>query len=100
MRRTGTSAGPAIVRVEADDSVDFSSEWSLSGTLIEDAVFFRRLEMRASQPQAALLLEGAPSWQNPVNHLDTDGNQTISPRDVLTVVNVLNVGWSSARDCG
>jgi hypothetical protein len=84
------SAATNELRVIAnlDDTVDFGSGWSLTGTMVERGDFFRVLQ----KDQVTLFLSGPANWQNPIDRHDVNNNGVSDPvGDILVLLNEINL---------
>jgi len=70
----------------SDDTVVIGTGWSLTGTQVENGVFFRIVE----QGTARLFLKGPHDLQNPAQREDVNGQDGVTALDVLDVINYIN----------
>lgn len=71
---------------DADDQIILSGSWTLTGTLVQDNIFFRILR----QADVTVHLAGPRDWQNPIDPHDINADSFVVPGDVLLVINQLN----------
>ncbi len=72
-------------------SVSLAGGWHLAPPQFVGAEFFRIV----TQNGLTVHLAGLHPWQNPVNSLDTNNSETVTPLDVL-----LGINWINARGSG
>ncbi|MCY2978322.1 MAG: FG-GAP-like repeat-containing protein [Planctomycetota bacterium] len=70
----------------AQDSIESSLGWALETRLLEQG----KLVHVFKQSSSIVRIESSLPWQNPINRLDADGDGTVSPLDVLVIINHLN----------
>jgi Tol biopolymer transport system component len=68
------------------DSIESSLGWVLETRLLEQS----KLVQVFKQSSSIVRIESSLPWQNPMNRLDADGDGTVSPLDVLVIINHLN----------
>ena len=79
-----------------DETVDLDMGWQITGTAVDGGKFVRVL----TNGGATLRLIGPRDWTNPINRLDTNGSGSVSPLDVLLIINELNNPQFSNSDRG
>jgi hypothetical protein len=80
------ASGTLRVRHDQADRVEYGSGWKVELPRLVDGVFLQTL----TQAGATVLVQNPTAFQNPLRPLDTDGSGSISPLDVLLIINELN----------
>ncbi len=80
------------VVMNADDALSTPNVWSAQSGRIENNVWIQTYINVDKNTNAVRTLEvvSARPWRNEVSRLDADGDKTISPLDVLVLINAIN----------
>lgn len=71
-----------------------TATWRLGTPLVDGQRFLRGVRSLSS-PSEILYIEGGAAWQNPINPNDIDANGSVSPLDVLHIINELTANFFS-----
>ncbi|MFN7876508.1 MAG: FG-GAP-like repeat-containing protein, partial [Pirellula sp.] len=76
------------IRMGADDVLQTSSAWRVGAGRVEGGLWIQSFVSGAS----TIEVQDALAWRNSVSQFDMDGDSTVSPLDVLHLVNAINNG--------
>jgi hypothetical protein len=76
------------ISMAADDALQTSSAWRIGAGRMENGLWIQSFVSGAS----TIEVQDALAWRNSVSTFDMDGDTTVSPLDVLHLVNAINNG--------
>ncbi len=86
LRTITDSAQSLMLRHDADDTIHYINDWT-----IDSPVFINNEATHIVRGEdAELQVVNTTPWQNPLNRLDTNLNNSVSPIDALLIINSLN----------
>ncbi|GIX01060.1 MAG: hypothetical protein KatS3mg111_4392 [Pirellulaceae bacterium] len=90
-----SDANTLTVRMAPEDTISLADgPWSAEGAEVQNG---QRMHVLATDQVILSIRNGTP-WQNPVNRFDVNADGSVTPLDVLLVVNLINRRSASVLD--